>query len=294
MFLLIGAGERAGSGLPKIAKGWKDQHWVPPRLYERESPSEQTLLELRMADLLPSEVVERLRQMFGEEFDHLSPDERVLLAAAATEGVVNHARVSSLCTMHPVDITRMLQGLVQNSFLTQTGRGRGAVYHLTGAGLPDPQMVFSEVDAVSKGSDLAGKGADLEGKGADLAVKPSERGSSSHPSTPALWGRIIEGLAHPVIDDLAALPDEEIASLRAVALRTRQSGKVATEIMWRTVSELCRSRFVTLKVLAALLGRQEGYLRQRVLNPMVDEGVLKRAFPQSANDPRQAYTYADP
>ena len=67
MFLLIGAGERAGSGVPKIHKGWKDQHWVPPLLYDLDEPSEQTRLELRTSDLIPAEAMERLRTQFGEK-----------------------------------------------------------------------------------------------------------------------------------------------------------------------------------------------------------------------------------
>ena len=50
MFLLIGLGERAGSGLPKIFSGWSSQHWSKPLLYEKQEP-EQTLLELRMINL---------------------------------------------------------------------------------------------------------------------------------------------------------------------------------------------------------------------------------------------------
>lgn len=44
MFLLIGAGEKAGSGVPRIYQGWAGQHWRPPVLREREDPSDQTLL----------------------------------------------------------------------------------------------------------------------------------------------------------------------------------------------------------------------------------------------------------
>ncbi|WP_199911726.1 putative DNA binding domain-containing protein [Dongshaea marina] len=37
MFLLIGLGERAGSGMPKIFSGWKSVNWRTPKLWERES-----------------------------------------------------------------------------------------------------------------------------------------------------------------------------------------------------------------------------------------------------------------
>jgi len=53
MFRFVGVGEQAGSGIPKIYDGWAEQHWRPPALYERIEPYNQTLLELRMVDLLP-------------------------------------------------------------------------------------------------------------------------------------------------------------------------------------------------------------------------------------------------
>ncbi|MDO8608838.1 MAG: hypothetical protein Q7R40_20080 [Phaeospirillum sp.] len=47
---------------------------------------------------------------------------------------------------------------------------------------------------------------------------------------------------------------------------------------------------MTLKVLAALLSREADSLRINILNPMVQEGLIVRAFPASPNDRRQAYT----
>jgi len=69
MFLMIGLGERAGSGVPKIYSGWKSEDWRPPALYEKDEP-EQTLLELRMLDLLPRDVIENLQVKFGENSIH--------------------------------------------------------------------------------------------------------------------------------------------------------------------------------------------------------------------------------
>ena len=100
MFLLVGAGERAGSGVPKIHKGWADQHWRPPALYEREQSSEQTLLELWTIDLIPKDALDRLRAQFGSEFETLSRTQRLVLATAATEQFVTHSRMLSICDLH--------------------------------------------------------------------------------------------------------------------------------------------------------------------------------------------------
>ncbi|MES2204704.1 MAG: RNA-binding domain-containing protein, partial [Pseudomonadota bacterium] len=38
LFLKIGLGEKAGSGVPKIYNGWKSCNWLPPKLYEKDEP----------------------------------------------------------------------------------------------------------------------------------------------------------------------------------------------------------------------------------------------------------------
>jgi hypothetical protein len=45
--------------------------------------------------------------------------------------------------------------------------------------------------------------------------------------------------------------------------------------------------------MAQLLNRSEIYLRREVLNPLVAEKRLHRAFPTKPNDPRQAYTLSE-
>ena len=66
MFLLIGLGERGGSGIPKIFSGWQSQHWRQPLLREKDLP-EQTLLKLHMLDLLPESVLNTLRGMLQSQ-----------------------------------------------------------------------------------------------------------------------------------------------------------------------------------------------------------------------------------
>lgn len=294
MFLLVGAGERAGSGVPKIHKGWAEQHWRPPVLYEREQPSEQTLLELRMLDLIPADALDRLRGRFGSQFDALSRDQRLILAAAATEGFVTHARMLSICDMHPTDLTRLLQGLVQEGYLVQSGRRRAAVYRLPGVVLPNPDTVFGPPtegsELLTKSSELPAKGSELHGQGSELLGQGRKHDTAP---THSHFGRRVEGLAYPLIDALDGLDSGLRSQLEELSRPVRDSGRVASETTRIAIALLCRDRFLTIRVLSALLGRDEDYLRQRILNPLVQERVLERAFPQAPNDPRQAYTAAD-
>lgn len=292
MFLLIGAGERAGSGVPKIHQGWRDQHWRPPSLYEKTSPSEQTLLELRMEDLLPPETVEELRTAFGEPFDALQPDERVILVTAALETTVSHSRVMTLCDLHATDLTRMLQNLVQHGFLIKSGNGRGTKYHLPGVNLPDPDIAFSSAPIVpSNEGSFARKPLELARKPSELGTKPTDLANDN--STDLIAepnrGAIIEGLDHPVIYDLQAIDPGLLAGLERIASDLAGSGKVAQDKMRDVILRLSQGHYMSMKVLAQLLDREETYLRQSYLSPMAEQGLLGRAFPQKPNHPGQAY-----
>ena len=55
-------GDHALSRLPKTYHNWAGQHWRRPVLHELAAP-EQTLMELRMASLLPAEVMRELAPM---------------------------------------------------------------------------------------------------------------------------------------------------------------------------------------------------------------------------------------
>ncbi len=286
MFLYIGAGEKGGTGVPKIYKGWADQHWRPPSLYEKDEPSEQTLLELRMVDLLPTAIISDLRERFGARFGALSSVERLILATAAIEQTVNHTRMSTMCAEHPNDLSRIIKGLVQNGFLVQCGRSRGSVYHLPGTDLPTPDVVFGEDIASLKGSDIDRKGSDFVGKGSDLDEDGSELISEPLPTK---RGRAVDGLDYPLIDTLDGLDAPLLADLTAIAATTGGGAKVPHETMSSVVCSLCQGRYLTIKVLARLLDRKDDYLRQRILNPLVEVGRLRRAFPTKPNDPRQAY-----
>ena len=61
LFQLVGYGDHAGSGIPKIYRNWTGQHWRRPLLYELPEP-EQTLMELRMTSLVPAPAVDDTAQ----------------------------------------------------------------------------------------------------------------------------------------------------------------------------------------------------------------------------------------
>ena len=59
----------------------------------------------------------------------------------------------------------------------------------------------------------------------------------------------------------------------------------AVKVLWRNHAD----RYLGRRVLAHFLNRNFDDLLKRTLSPLVEEGLLKTAFP-SSSDPRQAYT----
>ena len=129
MFSLIGLGEGAGSGFPKILAAWNEQSWRTPELKE-ETNLNQVSLKLWMISMLPEECLESLKNIFGKEFNSFNKDEVLILAAAYLEGSVNNARIQLMMDKHSYDITGMLHDLVEKETLVVDGYGRGKMYYL--------------------------------------------------------------------------------------------------------------------------------------------------------------------
>jgi len=296
MFRLVGVGEQAGSGIPKIYDGWAGQHWRAPALYERMEPYNQTLLELRMIDLLPEDLLSGLRDMFGARFDALQRNERLTLAATVSEKTVTHARVIEMTGLHPVDATRLLQSLVREGFLESHNPGRGAVYCLPGAAIPRPEEVFGESSAhlTDSSAHLDPSSAHLTGGSAhsgEEAVRGVGRvAPKSSENQRDASGRLISGqLEAPIIDSLEHLDPGYRNLLEEIAKLPRSKGRVDRALMEGVIVELCEDQYVTGTSLAALVDRDPDALRQHYLKPLVQRGRLHFAFPTAPTHVMQAY-----
>ncbi|MBU1665063.1 MAG: hypothetical protein KKG92_06645, partial [Gammaproteobacteria bacterium] len=82
----------------------------------------------------------------------------------------------------------------------------------------------------------------------------------------------------------------ELDTLAAIAQSVRHRRRAVPAAMEQVLLALCKDRYLGLRVIAELLERRDSkHLRDKVLNPMVKQGLLYRAYPRP-NDPRQAYT----
>lgn len=280
MFQLVGYGDHAGSGLPKIFSNWAGQHWQRPLLYELPEP-EQTLMQLRMSSLVPEDAIAALTTKLGARFGALAETARLALIAAQVEGLVSHDRLKQITTDHPADLTKLLRQLVRDGLLVPHGNGRGMVYflpwqeRLVATAFEDAHAPAAEAPA------LIAKSPELDSKTPELSPKPPEQ----LPRTPEPAAAAPEPQSHQA---WTTVPPALQATLLACAEPVARRGKVPPDLLRATVLALCTGRMLGLRVLAHVLQRDPDDLRKRTLSPMVKDGSLRAAYP-SARDPRQAY-----
>ncbi|MDM9383376.1 putative DNA binding domain-containing protein [Chlorogloeopsis sp. ULAP01] len=276
MFQLVGIGEQAGSGIPKIYRNWSQQHWRLPALLEEVEP-DQTLLAMLMVNLLPEETLRELDERFGSEFRELSDDQRLALVTVALEGKVTHARLKCMSATHPHDLTKALSALVRDGFLESGGIARGTFYFFPG----EPPDV--EADLVAQNYKLVEKTSPedfLSGLIPDKTFDDLQPSSDDlQPSSDNL---------QPSSDNLQPSSDDW-KSLKAIAANVRNKGKVSTDIMEAIILKLCEGRFLNHKQLQELLGRSHHTLRLGYLSRMQKIGLLELRYPDKPTHPNQGY-----
>ncbi len=186
MFSMIGAAEKAGSGIDKIRCGWKSQHWRSPMVREIMQP-DRVLWILPMISLIPEETHTKLKKRFGSKFSKFTELEVQALVTADLEEWVDNARMRQITSSHPSDITKLLQNLVSQGILMQDGQGRWSRYRLP----PESDSLPMRTDSLSMGTDSLPIGTDSLHKTqvSDIELnklielaRPSKENRRLHPS----------------------------------------------------------------------------------------------------------------
>ncbi|MDA3896480.1 MAG: putative DNA binding domain-containing protein [Desulfobacteraceae bacterium] len=265
MFQLIGLGEQAGSGLPKVYINWKKQHFRPPELWERIDP-DQTLLRLRLSSLIPDEALQSLNERFGDDFARMTETERLALITVEIEGSVTHTRLKQMSSEHPRDITSILRHLVDNGFLESSGTGRATVYYFKG---DVPKRIMSESGDEELLGSIPHKGSSIPHKDSSIPHKDS---SIPH-----------KGSSIPQKD----ISDKIWTELWEMAALVRKQKRSPRKELIEKIKDLCAICFLNTDALSKLLGRNPKTLKENYLYQMGD--VLEMQFPNNPKHPRQAY-----
>ena len=268
MFLMIGGGERAGSGVDKIRSGWRSRHWRPPLLRTQSRPDRIELL-LPMVSLIPDGTINALEVRFGKTMiAGLPADALQALATIEIEGSTTNSRLQELLDRHPSAITRLLQNLCNNGILSSDNRRRWATYQF-----PEHAPQPSLFDRPEEPRDSSHKTGDSSRKDEDSSRKD---GDSSHKD---------EDSSHK-----ETIPRNEMPK---TALVVANSERASPHHVQAAILDLCQERYLTVNQLAGLLNRNPAGLRNRHITPLVAAGRLKLRFPRQGNRPDQAYTAVD-
>ena len=168
MFMMIGSAEKAGSGVDKILKGWETLNWKRPYPIEKAQPNKVELV-MPLESLLDESVLLELNKLFGIRLEQLDSNEKIAVSMALTERIINNERLRDTLSLHPADITHMLQHLCKEDFLASSGHGRGTVYKLKVA-TPKGSKV-----ATPKGSKVATSGEKVATSKGKVATPNSKR-----------------------------------------------------------------------------------------------------------------------
>lgn len=164
-------------------------------------------------------VLQGLRNRFGARLDAVSR----VLAAAASEQTVTHARVIELTGLRAAEATRLLRGLVRDEMLEAHNHGRGAAYCLPGADLLRPEEVFgaSSEHLVESSEHLPRSSEHLSGRPEHLAaLGPAGSSHLARENQRVRNGRLLaHGLDAPARDQ-PELSLADITAALACALRT--------------------------------------------------------------------------
>ncbi|MDC9598133.1 RNA-binding domain-containing protein [Xenorhabdus anantnagensis] len=298
MFLMIGAGERSGSGIPKIYSGWKWANWRVPRLYEKAEP-EQTLLELSIGSLVSEKTASLLHQKFGDSVDNLSELERCIVITAAVEGWVDHERACQLTSLHSREVTLALPKLVERGFLIPHGEKRDKSYTLPGMELLSPDDVFETNPLSSNQSFITDNGKMITDNGKMITdngkmITDNVNCLTANDQLRDELGRFVTNkLSHPYIDDFSLLNSVLQNKLKDISHPAREKKRLSNEMMDSIVLELCKGHFIPLHVIAMLVDRTPQNVREKQLSPLVEQRKMRLAFPHVKRHKKQGYITND-
>ncbi|MBF0609964.1 MAG: hypothetical protein G8345_06965 [Magnetococcales bacterium] len=282
LFQMIGAGEKAGSGFPRILLAWREQHWRIPILEENHQLYE-TRLTLTSLSLFPEDVNEALHQRFAPQLVKLGHDGRLAIATALQEGRITNKRMQELTDLHPSDLTGLLRQLVTEGILESHGVKRGTWYSLPEPKPTTPPTTEHEINNTDGDSSATlpdGSSAYLDPSSAYL---PDNSSAYLDPSSAYLDPR------SAYLDPSSAyLPEELLKQADMI----RSQGRTERREIQRLILAACQGQFLSLRTLSTLLGRAPAYVRFYYLREMIAQGELEMQHPDKPNHPNQSYRTA--
>ena len=147
MLRMIGYGDNAGSGFPTILDAWRGEKWREPDLYE-DIELQQVDLKLFTIALMPERCTAFLSGLLGlRTYQRLTSEEQIILGTAYLENSVSNQRLQQILDLHPTDIGKVLNVLVDKGMLNSERKGRWTTYTISiGYQRQAEQLDFADIE----------------------------------------------------------------------------------------------------------------------------------------------------
>lgn len=257
MFMLIGFSEKAGSGVNKIIKGWREANWQKPYIEEFSRP-DKVELTLPMTSLLPDDTVIKLKKLFDGKIESLSQDELTALVTCYSESGINNTQLQYVIPQHRSDITKMLKKLCNKGFLISAGNGRGTKYHINE---PEEKVGSLEDYMESSRNNMESSRSNMESS-EEKVGSPKNNMESSRSNMES--------------------SEEKIESLK------QSKQRMSFEELQALIISISQD-YIGIDEIAAKVHKTLKYLINFIIPKMLQNGTIERLYPGIPNHPKQKY-----
>lgn len=264
MFLMLGSAEKAGSGVDKILKGWREQNWRSP-IIETKCQPDKVELTLKMESVMDEDIKGQLVTLYGNNILNIGHDRLLVLNMACADGFVTNESLRYILNIHKTDITELLKEMCTSGLLVAEGYGRGTKYKLINLlakdATSDAKVATSSVNVATSNANKVAT------SNANVATSNTNKVATS--------------------DTKVATSGANVATSENNQQKSIKKRMKPTELD-RLISEKCED-WISLDELAVAINRSYTYLRNKVIPRLIEEKILEMMFPGVPNHPSQKY-----
>ncbi|MDE5850774.1 MAG: AAA family ATPase [Muribaculaceae bacterium] len=256
MFGLIGKSDKAGSGVDKILKGWREANWRSPYIEEMGRPDKVELF-MPMETLIDNDVVVQLKNILGDTLNTISHNALIVLATAFTDVEVSNTSLQPLLDLHPSDISKLLRELCNDGFLESSGFGKGTTYHLA----------YKYEVGIDRRSERT-------------SYNILERSSEDTSSVTSC------NMSCDKLNNCDSVEDAHCKTSFVTSSVTSSDGLSSEEV--RTIKEYCRV-WRNIGDISRAIRRNRRHTRSRIVSKLLQAGLLEMEYPDKPTHPAQRY-----
>lgn len=255
MFLMLGTAEKAGSGVDKILKGWREQNWRYPILETKCQP-DKVELTLKMESVMDENIKNQLISLYGEQILNIGHDKLLILNMTCADGYVTNENLRYTLNIHKSEITELLKDMCNSGLLVAEGYGRGTKYKLPSS---SGNVVTSIANMATSATNMATSTANMATSAVYMVTSTANMATS---------------------DDNMASSD----AYNQITIKKRMK----PEELEMLIKKKCED-WISLDELSTEINRSPKYLRSVVIPRLIDNDTLEMMFPTIPNHPKQKY-----